>query len=323
LIAKEKGWLCPYCPQTCPRRWNLKVHIKRKHNGIGEPLEADSTYTNTTTSRFATHTGVNSRKEQQHTPKKQVDPIDEMHETLRKMVEQKKKYKEIQEFTRQLFSDIQQPTILGGMPFGSIPPPSFSDWSSWTINPDAILHSLRDNIIALRGIVCNICLGSMIVPICRVNETNQIIDPEHFCDPKRIAKIQQHEENEKQIIIQDLESKLPEEMRKAVKLWTGNNTYLISLRLKEINKNSIDLTEDIDHWTIRAMKEGQTVLDDNELLDFLKLGNDNINICTAKYFHLNFQEDSIPESSSYLMLISNIHLGSSIINDLKNQFFSN
>jgi len=179
----------------------------------------------------------------------------------------------------------------------------------------------------LKGIVCKTCLGSMIVPICRINETNKIIDPEHFCDPKRIAKIQEHGENERQIIIQDLHRKLPEEMKKAVKVWTGNTTYLISLQLKEINKNSIDLTKiihnNIDHWTIRAMKEGQTVIDDNELLDFLKLGNNSITTHTAKYFHLNFQEESIPQSCSYLMLISKIHLGSSIINDLKNQFFFN
>jgi hypothetical protein len=327
LITKEKGWFCPHCPQTCPRRWNLKIHIKRKHNGIGDPLEAGLTSTNSTTSRFAPHTGVSSRKEEQQRPKKQIDLVDEMHETLRKMVEEKKKIIEIQEFRRQLFPSIQQPTILGDIPIGSIPLPSFSDWSSLTISLDDVIHALRDNIIQLKGIVCKSCLGSMIVPVCRITETNKIIDPEHFCDPKRIAKIQEHGENERQIIIQDLHRKLPEEMKKAVKVWTGNTTYLISLQLKEINKNSIELTKiihnDIDHWTIRAMKEGQTVIDDNELLDFLKLGNNNITTHTAKYFHLNFQEESIPKSCSYLMLISKIHLGSSIINDLKNQFFFN
>ena len=71
------------------------------------------------------------------------------------------------------------------------------------------------------------------------------------------------------------------------------------------------------------MKEGQTVIDDNELLNFLKLGNNNITTQTAKYYHLNFQEDSIPQSSSCLMVIIKIHLGSSIINDLENQFFFN
>ena len=37
---KKKGWHCPYCPQICPRHWNMKVHIQRKHRRIGEPVEA-------------------------------------------------------------------------------------------------------------------------------------------------------------------------------------------------------------------------------------------------------------------------------------------
>ena len=37
---KKKGWHCPYCSQICARHWNMKVHIHRKHQGIGEPVEA-------------------------------------------------------------------------------------------------------------------------------------------------------------------------------------------------------------------------------------------------------------------------------------------
>ena len=35
---KTKGWRCPYCSQTSSRHWNMQVHIKRRHSGIGEPL---------------------------------------------------------------------------------------------------------------------------------------------------------------------------------------------------------------------------------------------------------------------------------------------
>ena len=39
-MKEKKGWHCPYCPQICPRHWNIKVHFQRKHRGIGEPVEA-------------------------------------------------------------------------------------------------------------------------------------------------------------------------------------------------------------------------------------------------------------------------------------------
>jgi hypothetical protein len=39
-LKEKKGWHCPYCSQISPRHWNIKVHIRRKHQGIGEPVEA-------------------------------------------------------------------------------------------------------------------------------------------------------------------------------------------------------------------------------------------------------------------------------------------
>jgi hypothetical protein len=34
-----KRWACPFCEQTCSRNWNLKIHIKRKHQGLGQPVD--------------------------------------------------------------------------------------------------------------------------------------------------------------------------------------------------------------------------------------------------------------------------------------------
>jgi hypothetical protein len=38
----RKLWKCPQCPQTSSRRWNVEVHIKRWHDGIGHPIETTS-----------------------------------------------------------------------------------------------------------------------------------------------------------------------------------------------------------------------------------------------------------------------------------------
>jgi hypothetical protein len=39
LKLQSKKWHCPYCPQDSTRHWNIVTHIKRKHDGRGEPIE--------------------------------------------------------------------------------------------------------------------------------------------------------------------------------------------------------------------------------------------------------------------------------------------
>jgi hypothetical protein len=31
-------YYCPFCNQQSTRRWNLDIHIKRRHGGIGQPI---------------------------------------------------------------------------------------------------------------------------------------------------------------------------------------------------------------------------------------------------------------------------------------------
>ena len=38
--AKRK-WHCPHCSQDSSRHWNVRVHIKRWHIGIGEPINEE------------------------------------------------------------------------------------------------------------------------------------------------------------------------------------------------------------------------------------------------------------------------------------------
>ena len=35
----NKCYSCLFCPQTSSRKWNLQVHLIRKHHGIGSPLQ--------------------------------------------------------------------------------------------------------------------------------------------------------------------------------------------------------------------------------------------------------------------------------------------
>jgi hypothetical protein len=34
----REPWYCPNCVQTSTRRWNIRVHIQRKHRGIHQPV---------------------------------------------------------------------------------------------------------------------------------------------------------------------------------------------------------------------------------------------------------------------------------------------
>jgi hypothetical protein len=38
MYKDKTKWLCPHCSQTSSRHWNLKIHIRRKHHRIGEPM---------------------------------------------------------------------------------------------------------------------------------------------------------------------------------------------------------------------------------------------------------------------------------------------
>ena len=54
-MSKSKAkWHCPHCSQASSRHWNLKTQIRRKHQGIGQPIGEDEwhfipTPTSTTT----------------------------------------------------------------------------------------------------------------------------------------------------------------------------------------------------------------------------------------------------------------------------------
>ena len=44
-------WKCPHCPQTSSRRWNLEVHINRRHGGTGYAIQTTSSYASSIAAR--------------------------------------------------------------------------------------------------------------------------------------------------------------------------------------------------------------------------------------------------------------------------------
>ena len=138
MNRKEKKWLCPSCPQTSARHGNLKVHIKRKHNGIGCPIHAGAkSITNPDTSGFVPNTmnfvehnnnhNTLSPSYQHHeayyNPNKEVgavhikesenrDPWDNLLHDMRKYHEILREWVELQDLVRRKSPRPQQPITM-------------------------------------------------------------------------------------------------------------------------------------------------------------------------------------------------------------------
>jgi hypothetical protein len=140
---KRKEWLCPR-NQTSSRHWNLKTHIQRIHDGIGQPQTSVSSHLSSSQQPFSSngnnssydgytgtdryhqkysshnnfyYPGQRYRKLEEESPhaKRRDSIIDDVHEKLRKMVE-------IRDMSNELksYSSWEQPAFIGwggGIPF--------------------------------------------------------------------------------------------------------------------------------------------------------------------------------------------------------------
>jgi hypothetical protein len=93
-------------------------------------------------------------------------------------------------------------------------------------------EALEDTILGYRAQVCVNCLTSYTVAIDTSKETEETFETQHTCQAERVQRMQQLTENEKKFGIEYLRLTLPAEMRKAVKEWSRNNVYLVSLKSK-------------------------------------------------------------------------------------------
>jgi hypothetical protein len=312
-MSKSKAkWHCPHCSQASSRHWNLKTHIRRKHQGIGQPIGEDEwhfTPTSSTTMHFIPDMmslqennnnsyGLNSqvhprtystdyhRKEEDIYKKR--DLLEEILQLWRPKIKQIKEILEIKNLFSQIqYASSQQQPIIGGIPVGGFSlPSSIDDLTSspppsppMTFTPET--DPLKDRIIGYTGFVCESCLANIPLAIYHLKENGKQVKVGHFCIPERVLKMQGLVVVEKQNTINDLNRTLSEEIKKAVKVWTNNeNIYLISRRLPRIPENYTGFTtllpSKIDkdhHWARRAIKENQILLNDNELLDYIRSAN--------------------------------------------------
>ena len=249
MSRSRQKWHCPHCSQTSSRHWNLKTHIRRKHQGIGQPIGEDEwhftpTSTTTTTMHFIpdmmslqkdnNNYGLNSQvhprifstayhKKEEDIYKKR-DLLEEILQLWRPKIKQIKELLEI----RNLFSQIQyassqqqQQPIIGSIPVGGFSLPSSIDDLTSPPPPMAFTPEtdpLKDRISGYTGFVCETCLANIPLAIYHFKENGKQVEAGHFCVPERFLKMQGLVVNEKQNIINDLNRTLSEEIKKAVKV---------------------------------------------------------------------------------------------------------
>ncbi|MCC2647484.1 MAG: hypothetical protein K0R16_287 [Nitrososphaeraceae archaeon] len=164
--------------------------------------------------------------------------------------------------------------------------------------------------IGYRGRVCEKCLIINIDTIFRVNyRENGQIEAKHRCNSKLLADAQLEPDKDK--VIANQYKKLSEIMKKKVNLWTKNSAHVVSIEIPPnvALNNCFDITPtDENHWAARAIKNKQTILNNDEIPDFLCKARN----ATCAYFKVissdslqqqQRQEQEFP-TRCYLMMIT-------------------
>ena len=181
----KEYYSCPHCLQTSSRRWNLIVHLRRRHNGIGQPVVGTTTklrYTNRMptesqlqSSLFGRATGMNTK------------PLDFVNEELREAAEY-----------RRLIDEAAPPGQRSLDPFG---------WSLLVANSTSPQIKGRLPEYADVGhvsYICNRCLVNAPLSFSAIKGSYQINGTKHGCNQKRLVEIENLSKEEKS----DLRSEL-------------------------------------------------------------------------------------------------------------------
>ena len=123
----------------------------------------------------------------------------------------------------------------------------------------------------------------------------------HECDPQRLQDVLFMQEANRHNILYQLHAELPQLMRKVVNEWTKNQNYTfaseVQKQIPQDNYTELNITNEND-WAARAIKDNITILNDDELLDFLIKSN-NI---TFSIFKVNLKYKQEKFSSRYYLI---------------------
>jgi hypothetical protein len=218
----RKPYQCPYCSQTCPRKWNLKIHINRRHKGRENPFETssgaqfDSTkFTPFNTDRvrwnnnhlhfsqgyhnqnnqwaFTTNNNYYPFKEDFNltdSSSKNSDSMQVLQEELHQAIEIKKMVNQMWPTINQSFASAFMPLLITVMLFRD------TSYPSTFLALNSLLKIGKENKnLGFRGRICYNCPACWVDPVYN-NEGEMksllYIKPRlHWCDSEKVAGAQE------------------------------------------------------------------------------------------------------------------------------------
>ncbi|HEY7107963.1 MAG TPA: hypothetical protein VH415_00900 [Nitrososphaeraceae archaeon] len=298
-MSKKKKFQCPHCEHKSARRHNMGVHITRWHDGKGLPIHME--YHNSedyqgSTLEYTAHLkrvkaghnyfGEKSGSFPMYNPWKNPESFPGDNTNL----------EEIDWFDKYL--RLTQATFLVKQLMGNSRPPRHEQ----LITPDPLCNNF-DGIIAYRAKTCKICLTIRLIPIVE-GQGEVRSNVKHICEPNRISEILRYETDQRNNVASNIEKFVPGSLLRACKEWIKHGVYLRAFPTK--GEHSHDIRIDIAHldkenWLIRTINKSQTSVNDDELLEFLQLAQDQ----TYTFICLNNSSDAMYNSCYLIAVVRN------------------
>jgi hypothetical protein len=224
---RKEPYHCPHCHQVCSRHWNMKVHIQRKHGGVGQQpigsvslsttpefipmmsnLDANGRYRHHEASPDYVH-HLSSKKLEESSPllppptSKEKDASHKLFETIAEAVEIKKMLsKQLQSFSSPSSSFLGQLANTVGLTM-----PLFSGIK--TASPNLVNYNyalqfynilISNKNVGFRGHICYNCFECWVDLLYSDSEQiksliNSTNSSPHKCDPKKVADSHQNAED--------------------------------------------------------------------------------------------------------------------------------
>lgn len=365
MTNRNKMWQCPSCPHRASRRGNMKLHVLRWHGRNKEPVylgehnefllksknanhQCQTSIYSTLNSESFLNPFRNSYSKRSNSPfgliNSYFDDILEVRETRAKAAAIKNTYNSSVFHYPQFYTNLRSYPISPGYygktfvpPFmQSVPISSADKESSFFITPPAInsQRSKKEELTGFKARICENCSEVIIEARYEVEESGNdpkiIARNEHAC----LLPLKTLKANEMTRLITNLSAnltKLPWELKKAVKGWTGQQTFLIAFKLPFDKVNTEDIAdifvppiaisnydrssdnhpipyyeEKLNEWALRVRKNGSITLSDNDLIDFITIAKNK----TWGYFRIHVdalkanKDISNSKSEIYCMFIN-------------------